>query len=320
MLNAWPLDEGYIEATIDSNAPGIENSEAYPEINAGLLRDLNERDGDANISTGYHAIEFLLWGQDTSATGPGNRSINDFTDDAVAARRLAYLSTVTDVLIEDLTSVANEWRPDGAYRAGFLSDPEAAVGKIIIGMGSLCGGELAGERMAVALENKDQEDEHSCFSDNTHRDIATNLQGIVNVWTGTYVRPGAAAISGPVLQISLLLPMVNLLRPSLLALQLPSTQSMLCRYHSTKLSSKRLVASRSKRQSKHCGQSPASCLLLHRQLASMPRLKDSKSQTTMARPLPVLGRVCRYAGDISDVLLFTLNEVARTTPCSLLFI
>src|SRR5256885_11217291 len=63
--------------------------------------------------------------------------------------------------------------------------------------GSLSRGELAGERLEVALASRDQEDEHSCFSDNTHRDAVTNAQGILNVWQGSYKRLDGSELQGP---------------------------------------------------------------------------------------------------------------------------
>jgi len=199
LLNAWPLDEAYIDYTVDGTAGGIiADAETHPEITAALLVELNERHGDANISTGYHAIEFLLWGQDLSRGGPGARPLGDYRDDPLAARRKAYLQAVTERLLADLEYLVAAWAPDADnYRAAFVADPETALGNIVVGMGSLSGGELAGERMAVALENKDQEDEHSCFSDNTHRDIITNQQGIANVWTGSYRRRDGSVLRGP---------------------------------------------------------------------------------------------------------------------------
>lgn len=187
LLNAWPLDENYIDGTPDRPDHGIiQQVDEYPTIDANLLRSLNEKDGDANISTGYHAIEYLLWGQDLNddPTSAGRRPLSDYTTDEHADRRKQYLTVATDVLLADMERVIGEW--ENGYRSDFVADPADAVGKIIVGIGSLAGGELAGERMHVALLNKDQEDEHSCFSDNTHRDIVTNARGIMNVWLGHY--------------------------------------------------------------------------------------------------------------------------------------
>ena len=40
--------------------------------------------------------------------------------------------------------------------------------------------------MTVAYKNRDQEEEHSCFSDSTWPDLYGNAKGIKNVWTGSY--------------------------------------------------------------------------------------------------------------------------------------
>ena len=92
-----------------------------------------------------------------------------------------------------------EWAPGGDnYRAAFLAqEPDVALQQILTGVGVLSKSELAGERMFVAYDNQDQEDEHSCFSDNTHRDIIANAQGISNVLSGQYARPDGTVLSGP---------------------------------------------------------------------------------------------------------------------------
>ena len=73
LINAWPLDEAYIDYVEGDPAAGVVNDpDTYPTIDAELLTSLNEQGGEANISTGWHAIEFLLWGQDLSTDGPGD--------------------------------------------------------------------------------------------------------------------------------------------------------------------------------------------------------------------------------------------------------
>jgi putative iron-regulated protein len=164
---------------------------------------LNERGGEENISAGWHAIEFLLWGQDQSETGPGNRSFEDYVDGkaANANRRRQALQTMTELLVDDLRSLVVAWTPNTRnYRSNFERGGQESVRKIIVGLGSLSRGELAGERMEVALNTQDQEDEHSCFSDNTHRDIVANAQGILNVWQGSYKRRDGSVVSGPSLK------------------------------------------------------------------------------------------------------------------------
>ena len=177
-INAWPMDEAYVDYVEGDATAGIVNDTAgSPEITVDVIVAANEEGGETNISTGWHAIEFLLWGQDLSPDGPGERPVTDYTTAANAERRATYLQLTTQLLLDDLASVADQWAPDGAYRTEFLADPALAVQRLLRGIGALSRGELAGERMAVAYETKDQEDEHSCFSDNTAADVTNNARG-----------------------------------------------------------------------------------------------------------------------------------------------
>lgn len=225
-LNAWPLDENMIDYTIDANGnktsgniidtngdfnPGGEDSSSVnvSNITVEALTSLNENGGEANVSTGYHAIEFLLWGQDQDysnfvkdsiTNGPltaGQRPLSDFTSDVNAQRRLAYLQASAQKIVSDLETVAEAWNENGLYQAAFqgklsgentdknLTEKEA-LKQVIAGMGVFMKSELANERIAVAVLTPSEEDEHSCFSDNTHRDIVTNYQGFKNILTSTY--------------------------------------------------------------------------------------------------------------------------------------
>lgn len=230
-INAWPLDENMIDYTTDAEGkvtsgniidtvgkfnPGGEESKEVDvtKITADALTELNENGGDANVSTGYHAIEFLLWGQDqdysnfmtdgitNGAMVAGQRALTDFTTDKNAKRRLDYLQAVTQKLVDDLELVTSAWKKEvkgnqGVYQAalkGELKGKDAsknietaeALKQIIAGMGVFIKSELANERIAVAVLTPSEEDEHSCFSDNTHRDIVTNYLGFKNVLTATY--------------------------------------------------------------------------------------------------------------------------------------
>ncbi|MGB7387375.1 MAG: imelysin family protein [Pseudomonas neustonica] len=225
-LNAWPLDEGlidYVKTEGYQHALGNDGANANiianTELNIGgetmdlstltpdLLASLNEVGGsEANVATGYHAIEFLLWGQDMHgfAAGAGERPASDYAkgDDCTNGhcdRRAAYLDAVTDLLVTDLQWMVDQWSADteGNYRAELVSiEPQAAYQKMLFGMGSLSLGELAGERMKVALEANSYEDEHDCFSDNTHNSHYYNGKGIQNVYTGTYLRVDGTELTG----------------------------------------------------------------------------------------------------------------------------
>ncbi|WXL24970.1 imelysin family protein [Ectopseudomonas mendocina] len=225
-LNAWPLDEGLIDYVAEDyqhalgNPGASANIIANTEIQVGedkidvsnitpeLLASLNELGGsEANVATGYHAIEFLLWGQDLNGTNPGagERPVSDFLTGEGATgghneRRRAFLKAATDLLVTDLEEMVGQWQSGKAdnYRAKLEADTvENGLRKMLFGMGSLSLGELAGERMKVALEANSTEDEHDCFSDNTHNSHFFNGKGIRNVYLGEYKKVDGTTLSGP---------------------------------------------------------------------------------------------------------------------------
>jgi putative iron-regulated protein len=158
------------------------------------------------VATGYHAIEFLLWGQDIGSydATAGRRPWTDYAaGDACTGgncdRRGAYLAAATDLLVSDLEYMAGAWAEGGAARAAVLDDPDG-VQRILTGMGSLSYGEQAGERMQLGLLLNDPEEEHSCFSDNTHNDHFYDALGIRNVYLGSYVGVDGTVTSGPSLR------------------------------------------------------------------------------------------------------------------------
>ena len=199
-LNAWPMDESYVDKVEGKDDAGLINDRNFA-ITKPSISEQNERGGEENIATGWHAIEFLLWGQDKSETGPGDRAYTDYVDGKApnADRRRQYLAVVTELLMDDLHYLAKAWRPGSKlnYRSRFVEGGQESLRKIFVGLGSLSRGELAGERLEVALNSQDQEDEHSCFSDNTHRDAVTDALGIENVWLGRYRRADGSLLQGP---------------------------------------------------------------------------------------------------------------------------
>ena len=203
LLNAWPMDEAYVDYVQGMPEAGIINDkESYPDITKELLVSLNEKDGEENISCGYHAIEFLLWGQDLRADGPGNRPHTDYTTEPNAERRKQFLRITVSLLLENLQDLVGEWE-DGKdnYRSSFVKNgPKKSIQKILTGMTLLSGFELAGERLLVAYESRAQEDEHSCFSDTTHLDAIYDIVGIMNVWKGRYESSNGSIIQGPGIQ------------------------------------------------------------------------------------------------------------------------
>lgn len=218
-VNAWPLDEGLIDYVDTSrydyvvgNPHGLENIiGSGVDINQTSIESYHEKAGaEANVASGYHAIEFLLWGQDLNEPfdSAGQRPWTDYAADEQCThgncdRRGRYLLEATRLLVKDLQVMAADWAPGSAhnYRADLLSKPpQEGLRRMVFSLGSLALGELAGERMKVALLARSQEDEHSCFSDNTHVDIMMNILGMANVWGGVYGRVDAQLLSGPSLK------------------------------------------------------------------------------------------------------------------------
>lgn len=195
LLNAWPVDEAYIDHVVGRPDAGIVHDlEHFPVLDAGLLEVANERGSETNVSVGWHAIEFLLWGQDMDAHGPGKRPASDFASSGgvPAQRRRLYLKLVTQRLVEHLRTLHRAWLPDAPWRRSFVADPERAVVAMLTGAAILSAFELCGERLAVAYETKDQEQEHSCFSDTTWHDLQANQRGITAVLAGAPGTTGEA--------------------------------------------------------------------------------------------------------------------------------
>ena len=224
-VNAWPLDEGLIDyvdlsygGATDENeyaalnvianpkftlsGTDVDATEISPDLISGTLHEADEV--EANVASGYHAIEFLLWGQDLNGTGPGAgaRPWTDYAKgetctNANCDRRGAYLIAASDLLVTDLEEMAGNWADDGAARAAVLADQNAGLNAMLTGMGSLSYGELAGERMKLGVLLNDPEEEHDCFSDNTYNSHYYDGMGIRNVYLGQYVRIDGSLVSGP---------------------------------------------------------------------------------------------------------------------------
>ena len=224
-VNAWPLDEGLIDyVTGGYGSENEENPHYTANVIAGKLLKINGKEIDiskitkkllaetlqeaggveSNVATGYHAIEFLLWGQDHNGTKPGagQRKATDYSIKACSnghcARRAQYLKVATELLVDDLGDAVAMWAIEGKARAHLMKDP-AGVGlsAIMTGMGSLSFGELAGDRMKLGLLIHDPEEEHDCFSDNTHNSHLYSAKSIRNVYVGRYRRLDGSIVSGP---------------------------------------------------------------------------------------------------------------------------
>lgn len=187
-INAWPLNEAYIDGVKDNPKSGIINN-TNADLSIDALSGKNQEKDEADVATGYHAIEFLLWGQDFSKDGPGTRLFTDYEPGSTANdRRRTYLKNITQLLVNDLQFLADSWDETGKdnYAKAFLAGGNESLGKTLTALATLSGFELASERIATALDSGDQEDEHSCFSDTTRNDFVFNARGIRNVFMGYY--------------------------------------------------------------------------------------------------------------------------------------
>ncbi|MEM7621268.1 MAG: imelysin family protein [Pseudomonadota bacterium] len=223
-VNAWPLDEGLIDYVDSSYGTESDENELYlanviantklklggktidtSKITKALLEKELQEAGEieANVATGYHAVEFLLWGQDLNGTGPGagNRPASDYDlkncTNGNCERRAEYLSVATNLLIDDLEWIVKQWQPGGDARKAVLENNDNGLVALFTGLGSLSYGELAGERMKLGLLLHDPEEEHDCFADNTHNSHYYNTVGMQNVYLGRYKRIDGSVISGP---------------------------------------------------------------------------------------------------------------------------
>jgi len=199
LVNSWPLDEAYIDytTTLDSNGEpvvdetvGIVNLPSLLEdITAAGLDELNAAGGDENISAGYHAVEFLLWGQALRETGPGERPASDYQSRGPRAnpeRRAKYLTVSIDGIIDHLQNVADGWTPTASYRVAFEAAPDESLTKIFTGLAKFSKGELAGQRIRAAYKSKERHDQHDCFSSETLTDYTRDALGVQNMYLGIY--------------------------------------------------------------------------------------------------------------------------------------
>jgi putative iron-regulated protein len=193
-MNEWPIDENFIDYTDGNPMGGIINDPVdYPQITVMVLAAADERGGIENLSTGFHAIEFLLWGQRISAgDGPGQRPFTDFVDGGTEAnqdRRRTYLQTATQMLVSDMKKVDAAWdlSNPSSYGAQIVNGaPQDGLAKMLRGYSNMAIAELFYERLRDPVTTQDRKDEESCFSENTGVDLSANALGVEDVYLGRY--------------------------------------------------------------------------------------------------------------------------------------
>ncbi len=206
-LNAWPMDESGVDY-VDGNANTgiINNLAAFPTITSAIITENDGKDGETNVTTGFHVIEFLLWGQDLSSASAGQRPYTDYVPSTVsgagknADRRSQYLHIAAELILDHLLAVTNQWKVEDNenYRAQFTkaANVDASMAKILKGIGTFSKAEFGGERLTTAYETKDEEDEHDCFSDFTTAEIPIWQQSITNIYYGKYKKMDGTLVDG----------------------------------------------------------------------------------------------------------------------------
>jgi putative iron-regulated protein len=222
-VNAWPLDEGLIDYVAPAYGTQSDQNPLYKlnviantkvrvgakifdasVVDVALLRELRQAEGvQTNVSTGFHAIEFLLWGQNLKGLsgGAGERPASDYDPAACThgncARRAAYLKTAAALLVDDLAEMHADWGANGKARAELMAKgANGGLSEMLTGLGSLTFGEMAGERMKLGLMLHDPEEQQDCFSNNTHNSHYYDEMGIEGLWRGRYVRADGTALEG----------------------------------------------------------------------------------------------------------------------------
>lgn len=187
LINAWPLDETYLDNYISSSKTVSEAELISANTNSAVSS--SENDTAKNIAVGWHAIEYLLWGADVSGNSTaGTRSFTDYTTASSASRRVLYLNTVTDLLVKHIGLVRDSWDTEksGNYAAAFKANAgNVSLKNVMNGLVKFAKGEWGGERLK-GLNTNSQEDEHSCFSDNSKNDAYYDAQGFINLYSGSY--------------------------------------------------------------------------------------------------------------------------------------
>ena len=195
LLNSWPLDEAFIDyvskdGVIDDDVGIVNMPSKLPAITANGLDSLNGQDDEPeNVSSGYHAVEFLLWGQALKDVGPGERPATDYVIGGPSKnpdRRADYLNVAVDGIISHLKAVRDAWKPSAAYRVGFEKNVDESLTHIFTGLAKFSKGELGSQRIGAAYESKHRHDQHDCFSSETLLDYERDARGVQAMYLGKY--------------------------------------------------------------------------------------------------------------------------------------
>jgi putative iron-regulated protein len=191
-INHWPIVPGYIDYV-----DGYPDSGIVHDINVNLNADsLREQHGFFDVSEvtlGFHAIEFLLWGYDADSVA---RPATDF--DAVLEltpkeiesgytleqlsnnRRRLFLSVVVDTLVKDFLALQSLWlaeEPSISQRIESISGTELIV-ILADSMSAMLTQELLQRSLYPMLNGDFVESVQSPYSRSTQNAVSSQLSGL----------------------------------------------------------------------------------------------------------------------------------------------
>jgi putative iron-regulated protein len=191
-INHWPIVPGYIDYV-----DGYPDSGIVHDINVNLDADsLREQHGSFDVSEvtlGFHAIEFLLWGYDADFVA---RPATDF--DAVLEltpkeiesgytleqlsnnRRRLFLTIVADTLVKDFLALQSLWldeEPSISQRIESISGTELIV-ILADSMSAMLTQELLLRSLYPMLNGDFVESVQSPYSRSTQNAVSSQLSGL----------------------------------------------------------------------------------------------------------------------------------------------
>ena len=191
-INHWPIVPGYIDYV-----DGYPDSGIVHDINVNLNADsLREQHGSFDVSEvtlGFHAIEFLLWGYDADSVA---RPATDF--DAVLEltpkeiesgytleqlsnnRRRLFLTVVADTLVNDFLALQSLWlaeEPSISQRIESISGTELIV-ILADSMSAMLTQELLQRSLYPMLNGDFVESVQSPYSRSTQNAVSSQLSGL----------------------------------------------------------------------------------------------------------------------------------------------
>lgn len=205
-IGKWPINPSLIDYTTGQFGGLISDSAELPNVTLDALQALNGPDVNRPTTIGFHAIEFLLWGEDDDDVAlltAGNRTFLDYNgaDSSIqnTVRRSKYLRVCSEILVSQLGVLTNEWDSLGSknYRKDFIGlEVNSALKNILTGMGTLAKSEISERALEKPVSASSQDLEVSNYSDNTITDFIAMTNSLDIFYRGTYTPLTSLDIKG----------------------------------------------------------------------------------------------------------------------------